>query len=179
MFREWILLLSSSLTAGYSVENALVRACRELGLMFPEGGSMLEEAGRMVAKAENNQRPEELLEELAQAHPFEEVKSFAEVFRAARASGGSLSGVIRSTASQMTEILDTRREIRTLLSAKLYEQKIMTAMPAGVLLYIRLGSGEFLGALYHNPAGIAVMTLCLGIYGAAWQLGKRMVEFER
>ena len=140
MFREWILLLSSSLSAGYSVENAFGQSYRELQLMFPEGGIMTDELKGMLAKAGNNQRPEVLLSEFAERHPLEEVKSFVEVFCTARTSGGSLNAVIQNTASQMAEIMDTRREIETLLAAKVYEQRIMTVMPAAVLLYVRIGS---------------------------------------
>ena len=178
MFREWILLLASSLTAGYSMENALVQSYQELCLMFPKGGIMQEELKMMLAKAGNNQRPEILFDELAEKYPYEEVQSFAEVFKAARISGGSLQTVIRGTAAQMAEIMDTRREIRTLLAARVYEQRIMSVMPAAVLLYIRLGSGEFLEGLYHNMTGALVMSVCLGIYGAAYLMGKRMVQFE-
>ena len=178
MFREWILLLASSLTADYSMENALVQSYQELCLMFPKGGIMQEELKMMLAKAGNNQRPEILFDELAEKYPYEEVQSFAEVFKAARISGGSLQTVIRGTAAQMAEIMDTRREIRTLLAARVYEQRIMSVMPAAVLLYIRLGSGEFLEGLYHNVTGVLVMSACLGIYGAAYLMGKRMVQFE-
>ena len=178
MFREWILLLASSLTAGYSMENALVQSYQELCLMFPKGGIMQEELKMMLAKAGNNQRPEILFDELAEKYPYEEVQSFAEVFKAARISGGSLQTVIRGTAAQMAEIMDTRREIRTLLAARVYEQRIMSVMPAAVLLYIRLGSGEFLEGLYHNMTGALVMSVCLGIYGAAYLMGKRVVQFE-
>lgn len=178
MFREWILLLASSLSAGYSVENALRQSYRELQMMFPKGGYMLDELKEMLMKSENNLRPEVLLMELAQHYPLEEVKSFSEVFCTARASGGSLNAVIRSTASQMAEVMDTKREIRTMLAAKVYEQKIMTVMPAAVLVYVRICSSEFLEGLYHNLAGILVMTICLCIYAGAYLLGKRMVQFE-
>ncbi|MBS6397754.1 MAG: type II secretion system F family protein [Clostridiales bacterium] len=178
MFREWILLLASSLSAGYSVENALGQSYRELALMFPGGGIMLEELKWMLAKAGNNQRPETLMMELAFRHPMEEVKSFAEVFCTARTSGGSLNAVIRSTAAQMAEVMDTRREIAAMLAAKVYEQRIMTVMPAAILLYMRIGSEEFLKGLYHEPAGIVVMTISLCIYLAAYLIGKRMVQFE-
>lgn len=177
-FREWILLLASSLSAGYSVENAFGQSHRELQLMFPRGGVMVKELKRMLASLNNNQRPETLFLSLADRYPFEEVRSFAEVFCTARASGGSLNTVIRSTAAQMAEIMDTKREIDTLLSAKVFEQKIMTIMPAAILIYIRVCSAEFVEGLYHNPAGILVMTVCLGIYVAAYLLGKRMVQFE-
>lgn len=178
MFREWILLLASSLSAGYSVENALGQSYRELQMMFPKGGSMLKELKEMLAKSGNNIRPEYLFSELADRHPMEEVKSFAEVFCTARISGGSLNTVIKSTATQMAETMDTKREIATMLAAKVYEQKIMSVMPAAVLLYVRLGSGEFLEGLYHDPKGILVMTICLCIYLSAYLIGKRMVQFE-
>ncbi len=178
MFREWILLLASSLSAGYSVENALGQSYKELLMMFPKGGMMLEELKEMIAKSGNNQRPEKLFAELAERYPLEEVVSFVEVFRTARESGGSLNMVIRSTASQMAEVMDTKREIATMLAAKVYEQKLMTVMPAGVILYIRVCSGEFLEQLYHNAAGVLVMSVCLGIYVSAYLLGKRMVQFE-
>ena len=70
MFREWILLLASSLTAGYSMENALVQSYQELCLMFPKGGIMQEELKMMLAKAGNNQRPEILFDELAEKYPY-------------------------------------------------------------------------------------------------------------
>lgn len=178
MFREWILLLASSMSAGYSVENALGQSYRELQLMFPGGGSMVEELHEMLIRTENHQRPELLFEELARRHPLEEVQSFSEVFQTARVSGGSLNAVIKNTASQMAEVLDTKREISTMLAAKVYEQKIMTVMPAAVLLYVRICSGELLEGLYHNAAGIVVMTVCLGIYASAYLLGKRLVQFE-
>ena len=71
MFREWILLLASSLTAGYSMENALVQSYQELCLMFPKGGIMQEELKMMLAKAGNNQRPEILFDELAEKYPYD------------------------------------------------------------------------------------------------------------
>lgn len=86
--------------------------------------------------------------------------------------------VIRSTAAQMAEIMDTRREIATLLASKVYEQRIMTVMPLAVLLYLRIGSREFLEGLYHNAAGVCVATVCLIIYLGAYWMGKRMVQFE-
>lgn len=177
-FREWILLLSSSLSAGYSVENALAQSCGELSMMFPGEDRMQKELKNMLAKMENQQSPESILKEFADRQSSEEVKSFVEVFCTARKSGGSLNAIIKSTASQMAEIMDTRREIRTLLASKIYEQKIMTVMPAAVLLYVRIGSGEFLEGLYHTPGGIAVASVCLSLYLGAYLLGKRMVQFE-
>ena len=139
---------------------------------------MLDALKDMLARSENNQGAETMLKEFAAAHPLPEIQSFVEVFCTAKSSGGSLNLVIRSTAGQMAQILDTRREIETMLSARSYEQKIMSVMPAAILLYLRIGSAEFLEGLYHCLPGAAVMTVCLTVYLAAYLLGKRLVKIE-
>ena len=86
--------------------------------------------------------------------------------------------IIAKTTNSISRRIETAQEIRTILASRRYEQRIMSVMPAAVLLYIRLGSGEFLEGLYHNVTGVLVMSVCLGIYGAAYLMGKRMVQFE-
>ena len=58
------------------------------------------------------------------------------------------------------------------------EQMIMSLMPAGIILYLQLASPGFLDILYGNPFGICAMTVCLTVYGAAYWMGKRIVEIE-
>ena len=58
------------------------------------------------------------------------------------------------------------------------EQMIMSLMPAGIILYLQLASPGFLDILYGNPFGICAMTVCLAVYGAAYWMGKRIVEIE-
>ena len=40
------------------------------------------------------------------------------------------------------------------------------------------GITGFLDILYGNPFGICAMTVCLTVYGAAYWMGKRIVEIE-
>lgn len=178
MFREWILFAGIVFIGRIFCGKCICKIQKRAGTHVSKGWNHVDELEEMIRKAGNNQRPEQLLEELAEKHPYEEVKSFVEVFCTARGSGGSLNGIIRKTSAQMAEIMDTRREIDTFLAAKIYEQRIMMVMPAGVLLYIRLGSGEFIADLYHNLAGICVMTGCLLVYLGACVLGRRMVQFD-
>ena len=57
-------------------------------------------------------------------------------------------------------------------------QMIMSLMPAGIILYLQLTSPGFLEVLYGNPFGVCAMTVCLGIYGLSYWLGKRIVDIE-
>ncbi len=74
--------------------------------------------------------------------------------------------------------IDVKKEIEATLAAKKSEQMIMSLMPAGIILYLQLASPGFLDILYGNPFGICAMTVCLAVYGAAYWMGKRIVEIE-
>ena len=65
-----------------------------------------------------------------------------------------------------------------MISAKKMEQKIMNFVPFLIIFYIGTTSRGFFDVLYHNLIGIAVMTVCLGFYGVAYLLSKRIVEIE-
>ena len=64
---------------------------------------MLNALKDMLARAENNQGAEVMLKEFAAAYPLPEIRSFVDVFCAAKYSGGSLNLVIRSTAAQIAQ----------------------------------------------------------------------------
>ena len=63
-------------------------------------------------------------------------------------------------------------EIDLMLSRK-YEQKIMNAVPFSSFLPESDNEG-FFAVLYHNPAGILFMTVCLLAYLAAVLLSDRI-----
>lgn len=93
-------------------------------------------------------------------------------------SGGDLGNVIQKVARMLGDKIDVKKEIEATLAAKKSEQMIMSLMPAGIILYLQLASPGFLDILYGNPFGICAMTVCLAVYGAAYWMGKRIVEIE-
>ena len=78
----------------------------------------------------------------------------------------------------ISEKMEVENEIDTLLSAKKLEFRIMCVIPMGIILYMKLAFPEFMQVLYGNLFGGAVMSMCLGIYLAAWRIGKAIVEIE-
>ena len=73
---------------------------------------------------------------------------------------------------------DVKKQMDATLAAKKSEQMIMSLMPAGIILYLKMTSPGFLEVLYGNPFGILAMSLCLGIYGLSYWLGRRIVDIE-
>lgn len=177
-FREGILAVSGALAAGYSVENAFSEALKDLQYLYGREHLIVREFQYIVSGIGMNQTVEELLYDFARRSGLEDVQIFAEVFAVCKRTGGNLKEVISDTAARIGDKIDIRREIDTFLSAKRFEQKVMNLMPAAILVYVRVTSPDFLEGLYGNPAGIAVMTVCLAVYGGAYALSQKLLRIE-
>ena len=86
--------------------------------------------------------------------------------------------VIQKVARMLGDKIDVKKEIEATLAAKKSEQMIMSLMPAGIILYLQLTSPGCLSVLCGNLFGFCAMTICLGIYGAAYWLGLKIVDIE-
>lgn len=103
---------------------------------------------------------------------------FADVFLIAKRSGGNMTDILEKTAAVIGQKIETDQEIRLMISAKKMEQKIMNMVPFLIIFYIGTTSKGFFDVLYHNLIGVVIMTVCLGLYGTAYLLSKRIVEIE-
>ena len=83
--------------------------------------------------------------------------------------------IIRDTAEKIVSGIELKEELSTMIAARQLEQKIMTFMPAGIILLLRLSSPGFMDMLYGSPMGIAVMSAAVGLNILADYIGKRIV----
>ncbi len=168
----------TSLTAGYSVETAFSDALKELPLVYREEDMIVQEIRAIVSQLNMNQNLEELLQSLAVRSGIEDIRNFAEIFAVSKRTGGNLIAIIRNTVQSIAQKNETRKEIQVILSAKKMEQNMMSLIPCLILLYVQTVSPGFLDGMYHNPAGILIMTAALVVYLTAVAWGKRIVEIE-
>ena len=54
----------------------------------------------------------------------------------------------------------------------------MNLVPFLIISYISMTSTGFFDVLYHNAVGIAIMTVCLVVYVAAYRLSEKIVDIE-
>lgn len=177
-FLDGIRMIAASLQAGYSAENSLHEALRELRKVYEPDAFIVREFGFMDAQIEMNRNMEELFSDFGKRSAVEDIQSFAEVFLTAKRSGGDLLSIIRNTASCIRQKQETMQEIETCLAGKTMEQNIMSLIPILILAYIRLTSPEFLSTMYGNVTGVAVMGCCFAVYVAAYLWGRRIVRIE-
>ena len=177
-FLDGMQMTATALQAGYSIENAWKEARKELQKIYRPDSFIVREFSLLCAQIDMSRTSEELLASLGRRSGVEEIQSFAEIFETTRRTGGDLLRIIRTTVSSMRQRQDTLAEIETSLSGKVMEQNIMSIMPLGILGYVRLTSPEFLEPVYGNLPGILVMSICLGVYGAAFLWGRSIVKIE-
>lgn len=177
-FKDLVLSLSANVKAGYSIENAMREAYRDLEPLYGPESPIVSEIRHMVRGMENNVPLEKLLYDLGVRSHLPDVMQFADVFLIAKKSGGNLTDILEKTAAVIEQKIETDKEIQLMIGAKKLEQKIMNLVPFLIIFYIGSTSKGFFDVLYHNPAGIILMTVCLAFYGAAWRLSRKIVEIE-
>ena len=177
-FRDALVAMNVAVQAGYSIENAVGAAARDLKQLYPKGADIVEEFAYMEHQLYLSVPAEELFLDFALRTEVEDIRNFATVFQTARRTGGDLSEMIGKVTRMLSDKIDVKKEIGAILAAKKYEQTIMSLMPAGIIAYMNLTSPGYLDILYGNPVGIAVMTVCLVIYVGAWWMGRRIVAIE-
>jgi tight adherence protein B len=177
-FKEGILLLASFLSAGYSVENAFSASVKELILLYGEEGMVSKEFSHIKSQIRMNRSVEQALTEFAGRSGLDDVKNFAEVFAAAKRSGGELVSIISHTAAVIRDKVQVRQEILTMTASKQFEQKIMSIIPFFIVLYIDITSPGFFNIMYSTGIGRVLMTLCMVIYIVAMGIAKRIMRIE-
>lgn len=170
--------MAASLQVGYSVENAIREAKKDLGIAYREDTAIQWEFSYMVQQVYLQVPTERIMEDLAKRVDQDDVWNFVNVFVLARKSGGNMIGIIRNCVSQIRQKSEVREEIGTILAARKYEFKVMSVIPFGMIAYMRVSFPEFMGALYGNAIGIGVMSGCLTVYFGAFLLGKKIVNIE-
>ena len=89
---------------------------------------------------------EELFRSLGERCGIEDMENFATVFT--QRSGPEVICQNRQTSARMLgDKIDVKKEIETTLAAKKAEQMVMSLMPVGIIIYLKLTSPGFLGVL--------------------------------
>lgn len=177
-FRDGMQAVVAALAAGYSAENAFRESLNELELLYGRKSDIYSGFAGIVNKLNLNVNIEEAFADFAQESGVEEITAFAQVLAYAKQSGGNLIAIIRDTTDSISEKIEVKRDINTIISAKKLEQSIMNFVPMGIILYMRISSPEMFAKLYGSAAGIMVMSVCLAVYCAAKIIADRIVDIK-
>jgi len=171
-FGECILSVASSVKTGYAAENAFLESMKDMEMMYGEGAEILEELKLLQGGLASHVSLEKLLHDMGERTRLEEVREFAEIFTITKRNGGSLAGVIRMTAQEISGRMLLEEEMRTALASKRLEQKIMNVIPFLLVLYLELTTPGYFDIFFRDFSGMALMTGFLIWYIAAYGLSE-------
>lgn len=177
-FRDMILSVTASLQTGYSVENAFLEAEKEMERLHGKEAVIVKELTEIKKGLGNNMPLEKLLFDLGERSGVEEIQDFVDIFCIAKRSGGNLRGIMKQSAEITDKRMQVEEEIETMLASRTLEQRILSAAPFFLLTYMQLVNPGFFDMLYHNPAGICIMTVCLVLYLTACVMAEKIVKIS-
>lgn len=177
-FKEGMQSLITALNVGYSIENAMRGALKEMKILYGEEAAIIRELGYVVRQLEMNITVEQALLEFAARVDVEDVGTFVTVFGITKRNGGDMIVVLQNAVEKICTKIGVKQEIQTLIAAKKMEFQIMSLIPIGIIIYMKISFSQFVSVLYGNIAGVVIMSICLGVYLAAYCLGKKMLEIE-
>lgn len=176
-FREMMLSIGNSLSAGYSIENSLKTARSDL-IMYQENSMLAKELHLLINQLKMNEPVDKLLLDMADRVKLEEFYQFAQIISIAKKSGGNLIEITANTVEHLSQAIQIREEIETMTAAKQMEKRIMSVMPYFILFYVRVANPGYFDVLYNSFAGILIATICLVALWIADLWAERVTEIE-
>lgn len=177
-FKEMIRLLSVSIQAGESVENALYGMYPNMKTRFGENSYMTKECEAITIGLRNNISAEKLLLAMGERMDVDEIRDFTEIFTIAKKSGGNLREIICDTTEAINMKIEMKKEFRINMASKRLEQRIMCLVPFAIIAYIGVTSPGYFDSLYNGLTGRIVMTGCLAAYVGAFAWGEKILNSE-
>ncbi|ETT56596.1 type II secretion system F family protein [Paenibacillus sp. FSL H8-0457] len=177
-FKQALYSLSSSLSAGRSVENGFRDAVQDLLLLDPGGSSdLIFELKVIVSRLEYGEPIEVALQDFARRAGMEDLTNFADVFSTCKRTGGDLVEVVRRTSSVIGEKLDIQQEISVMIAQKRFESKALLAAPFLLLLFMNMTSPDYMEPMYSG-SGFMISTFALAALGGCFLWITKMMNIK-
>lgn len=177
-FKDMLYSLSSAVSSGNSIENAITLAKYDMINQYGENVFIVEELELMISKIATNQNIEEMFADFAERSGIEDIKTFADIFEVSKRTGGDLVKIIRQTTDIIADKVSIEMEMDTMLSGKKMEQKVVTAMPVLLTLFMTYTTDGFMDTMFTTLKGNIASTIALGlvVIGALWSSSITNIE---
>jgi tight adherence protein B len=176
-FRDMLESLTTSLGAGKNVVDSFRGVYEDLKMQYEEDAYILKELQIIISGMDNNIDIEDLLQDFGLRSGNEDIESFANVFRICYRKGGNIKDTIRNTHEILSDKMEISEDIETIVTSNKSEQKIMIAMPIGLIAIIKIMSPDF-AANFTTVTGIISTTVAIVMFIIAYFVGKIVLDIK-
>ncbi|MCX8129530.1 MAG: pilus assembly protein TadB [Clostridia bacterium] len=178
-FKDMLYAISSSLSAGKSVESAFKDALRDLEIIYPGSDtSIITEVDCIVKKIGMNETVESALGGFAARSHLEDVKNFADVFYTCKRTGGNIIEVIKNTSNLITDKIETKQEIDIMLAQRRFEHKVLNILPVFMILLLSTSAADYMRPVFSDIAGRIAMTFSIMLLAMAYFISKKIMDIR-
>lgn len=178
-FKDMLYSLSSSLSAGKTVESGFREALKDLSVLYPEPSAfILIEVRRIISMLETNETLEHALSDFASRARLEDVDNFVDVFNISKRSGGNISEVIKNTSAIISDRIEVAQEVDTMLAERRFEQKVLNVVPIFLILVLSASAPDYLSPVFNTAAGRLTMTTSIGLLALSLLISTKLNDIK-
>ncbi len=174
-FRDLLESLSISYSAGKNTNDAFSDAYNDLIQIYGEDEYIVKELKTILDGLSSNMNIEVMLKDFADRSGLEDVETFADVFEVSLRQGANIKNIIGTTRDVICDKIDAQMDIRTILSGNQNELNIMLVMPVIICFMLNM-NGTLGGGV--TVIGIATKIIAIGIFVAAYALGRKITKIS-
>ena len=178
-FKDMLYSLSSSLSAGKSVETGLKECLQDLRIIYPDDDAyIIQEISYIVRGVEMNETIEDMFGQFAERAHNEDIENFVDIFKTCKRTGGDMVQVIKTTSQTIGEKIEIKQEINTMISGKKFEFKALMVMPIFLILLLSVSSADYMAPVFETAVGHIVMTIAIILFAIAYVVGDKIMTIE-
>ncbi|HPD00996.1 MAG TPA: type II secretion system F family protein [Acetivibrio sp.] len=178
-FKDLLYSLSSSMTAGKSIESSFKEAIKDLSILYPSPETyIIQEVEYIVRRIEMNETIESALEDLSRRSHLEDIENFFDVFKTCKRTGGNMVSVMRNTSNIINDKIEIKEEINTMLSSKKFEQKVLSIMPVFIIALLSVTTEDYMAPVFNMPIGRIVMTIAMVVIAAGYFISAKIMDIN-
>ena len=178
-FKDMLYSLSSSISAGKTVDGAGREVLKVLPVMYPEPFAfILIEVRRILSRLDMNESLENALTDFSKRAKLEDVDNFVSVFNICKRSGGNISEVIKNTSSIINDRIEVGQEVDTLLAERKFEQKVLNVIPILMILLLSASAPDYISPVFNTAAGRLTMSISIMLLAAAWFISSKISNIK-
>lgn len=178
-FKDMLYSVSSAVNSGASVETAISMAKDDMDKQYADPNTLIiKELDLMVSRLSFGTNIEDVFKDFADRSKNEDVLTFSNIFEISKRQGGNIMQIIRQTTDVISEKIETKIEIETALSGKKMEQKVLTAMPILLVLFMTNTTNGFMDPVFHTIGGRIASTAALGCILIGYLWSKKITDIE-
>lgn len=175
-FKDLLESLTASYSAGRNTPDAFSDARNDMQSIYGEESDIVSELQAICIGLANNINIEELLLDFAKRSELDDVMSFANVFEVCNRQGSDMKRIVSDTREIINDKIEIEMEIDTMLSGNKNELNIMMVMP--VVIVLSLSGMGTMTIVSNSPVNLLVKFICLGIFGVAYIIGRKIVDIK-